>query len=188
MGKRWLWFFVMIFIGGCLGLVYAWVVEPVDFVNATFGQLRQDYKADHVLMTSEIYNKDGQLFKALMRLEMLGEDSVESAVRMGINTAENLAYSSVDLEMMNRLRRAVTGEKATATPVIDLTLAASFLNTEAPTTEPKNAPTPEPPSAPDQSPFDDEAPAGNIDAPLMEIDDSYENGEADSDDFFRKID
>lgn len=128
--SRFIWFMIMIAIGAGLGLYYAWVVNPVDFVDAAFHHLRQDYKADYVLMVAEIYDNDHVLYQAMMRLDMLTENSADEAVANAIQTAQGFGYSEVDMNKLYQLQSAVSGGQPTATPVIDQTLQASFKLTD----------------------------------------------------------
>ncbi|HRY21969.1 MAG TPA: hypothetical protein P5198_10675, partial [Flexilinea sp.] len=93
---RFIWFIIMIAAGIAIGLYYTWIVHPVKLVDATFYDLRQDYKADYVLMTAEIYNDNPNLFQTMIRLDRLLEESPEIAVANAIRNADQLGYSETD--------------------------------------------------------------------------------------------
>ncbi len=99
----------MIAVGIALGLYYTWVVNPVKFVDATFYDLRQDYKADYVLMTAEIFGQDPALFQTILRLDRLMSESPEQAVSDAIKIAENLGYAETDLDLLYKLNAAIGG-------------------------------------------------------------------------------
>lgn len=128
---RFIWFMIMLGIGAALGLYYTWVINPVEFVDAALPHLRQDYKADYVLMVAEVYAEDHVLYQAMIRLDMLMEDSVDEAVDHAIQTAQNFGYSELDMDKLYALQSAISGGEATPTPIIDQTLQSSFLLTEA---------------------------------------------------------
>lgn len=109
--NRIIWFLIMIVAGAVLGLYYAWIVNPVRFIDATFYDLRQDYKADYILMAAEIYHENPVLFQTMIRIDRLMENSAEEAVANAISNAEKLGYSENDLDLLYNLNNAVGGKK-----------------------------------------------------------------------------
>jgi hypothetical protein len=105
--KRFLWFVFMIFLGLGIGLLYGWFFNPVKYVDATPATLREDYKADYILMTAEIYHMDQNLEEAVQRLSQLGNQPPNQIVAEGIITGRGLAYSIEDLDLMVQLHRAL---------------------------------------------------------------------------------
>ena len=73
--SRWIGFTVAILIGAGLGLLYGWVIRPVDYVDTSPDTLRIDYKTDYVLMVAESYEGDGDLQLAVRRIAVLGATS-----------------------------------------------------------------------------------------------------------------
>lgn len=126
--NRYIWFLIMIIIGGGIGLYYAWYIKPADFVDAAMYNLRQDYKTDYVLMAAEIYDKDQDRYHAMVRLdEILDQnETVEEVVQTAIRNAEGFGYNPIDLEKMRRLNEIVTGQRATPTPQYDPTMVYSI--------------------------------------------------------------
>ncbi len=106
----------MIAAGIALGLYYTWIISPVKFVDATFYDLRQDYKADYVLMTAEIFSKDPVLFQTILRLDRLMSESPEQAVDDAIKIAESLGYAETDLNLLYQLNAAIGGSEETKEP------------------------------------------------------------------------
>ena len=149
--NRFIWFLIMIIIGGGVGLYYAWYVKPADFVDAALYNLRPDYKTDYVLMVAEIYDQDHNRLQALVRLDKIlapSDPGRETVVAAAIENAQNLGYAPVDLQKLYRLQEGITGERPTPTETIDPTVLYSFELTSAVT-----------PSVPDttqseSSPFD----------------------------------
>jgi len=105
--SRWLRFLIVIIIGIALGLLYGWLVDPVDFVDTTPSTLRSDYQADYVLMVAEIYSSDQDAEGAVIRLTFLGDpspvDSIENAMIFAVETS----YASEDLRMLRDLSDAL---------------------------------------------------------------------------------
>ena len=122
--NRYIWFLLMIIIGGGVGLYYAWYVKPAEFVDAALYNMRQDYKTDYVLMAAEIYDNDHDRYHAMLRLDRILDqgETTEESVRVAIVNAKNSDYQLVDVEKMERLYQVVTGERSTPTPHIDLTM------------------------------------------------------------------
>jgi hypothetical protein len=64
-------------IGIILGLLYGWVINPVDWVDAPVQLLREDLKVDHLRMTIDSYAYNQDLPTAVKRWERLGEGAEE---------------------------------------------------------------------------------------------------------------
>ena len=144
--NRFIWFLIMIIIGGGAGLYYAWYVKPADFVDAALYNLRPDYKTDYVLMVAEIYDRDHNRLDALVRLDKIlapSDPGRETVVASAIENAQHLGYAPVDLQKLYRLQEGITGERPTPTETIDPTALYAFELTSAAT-----------PSVPDTSQFD----------------------------------
>jgi hypothetical protein len=62
-------------VGFLLGLLFAWVIWPVDFVDASFDQLRSDYQQDYVRLVAAEYALTGDLDRAEGRINALGGDA-----------------------------------------------------------------------------------------------------------------
>ena len=108
MTGRWLRFFLMIVIGIGLGLLYAWVVDPVELVDTQPDTLREDYRADYVLMVAEAYQADKDLPLAVRRLGLLGANPPAQIVLQALQFAEGgqgskARYVEADLLLLRRL-------------------------------------------------------------------------------------
>ena len=115
--KRWIRFILAITAGLGLGLLYGWVINPVEYVDTTPATLRQDYKTDFVLMVAEGYHLDGDLDAARRYLTLLGEDP-ETLVAQAIRYADDLGYSPPDLYLMRDL---LTALRQAAPPPLEAT-------------------------------------------------------------------
>ena len=178
--NRFIWFLIMIIIGGGAGLYYAWYVKPADFVDAALYNLRPDYKTDYVLMVAEIYDQDHNRLQALVRLDKIlapSDPGRETVVAAAIENAQILGYAPVDLQKLYRLQEGVTGERPTPTETNDPTMAYAYELTAAAT-----------PAGPDtsqqnSSPFDSSP--SNESSPFAATPEVNENGvpQADADPF-----
>ncbi len=103
---RWLAFLIAIAVGLGLGLYYGWVVSPVAYVDTAPNTLREDYKADYVLMVAEAYQGEGDLPAARRALALLGGDPV-AVVRSAIAFGTAHGYASQDLYALQQLLTAL---------------------------------------------------------------------------------
>lgn len=112
--SRWFRFFIAIGLGVALGLIYGWLINPVEFVDVTPGTLRVDYKSDYVLMVAEAYRAEQDAAMAARRLSVLGNNTPLEIVRQAIlfaedpqNFSDKMAYPDADLETMRLLEAAL---------------------------------------------------------------------------------
>ncbi len=75
-------------LGILIGVLYAWVVQPVEWVNGTPADLRQDLRVDYLRMTIDSYASNLDADLALERFEALGEFGTETLDLVGETPAE----------------------------------------------------------------------------------------------------
>ena len=78
------------------GLLYGWLVQPVEFVDTTPDSLRQDYKTDFVLMVAEAYQAERDLSQAERRLAMLGPAAPLTKVERALEFARENRFAGPD--------------------------------------------------------------------------------------------
>jgi hypothetical protein len=100
---RWVRFIIAILIGIALGLLFGWVINPIEYTQTAPNTLRVDYKTDYVLMISEAFHTDGDMALAVHRLAVLGDKSPEGRALQAIIFAEQAGYTDADLDMMRNL-------------------------------------------------------------------------------------
>jgi len=105
-------FILTIAAGIAAGIVYGWVINPGEVVNASLDSLRKDYKADYVLMVAEIYASDGNTADAVKTLKSLNPSNPLAAVQEGLLTAQQMGYSITELRFMADLEKALTNSSA----------------------------------------------------------------------------
>ena len=99
-------------IGGlALGLLFAWVIAPVQFVDADIYQLREDLRVDHLRMTIDSYGVNSDAELALQRYDALGEYKEETIDAVAEDPGE---VSPSDLQKFQAL---VAVESSADTPV-----------------------------------------------------------------------
>jgi hypothetical protein len=104
---RWVYSVIALAIGLGLGLLYGWVISPVQFVDTTPASMRADYRADYVLMIAEAYQADHNTALAIRRLSVLGGGSPADIGSQAIQTGQNIGYSADDISLLQELRRAL---------------------------------------------------------------------------------
>ena len=100
---RWVRFLIIIAIGIAIGLVYGWIINPVEYVETAPDSLRLDYKTDYVLMVAEAYQVEQNLDLAVRRLAVLGNTPAQDLVIEAIAYAAQIQYDPADLVLMQAL-------------------------------------------------------------------------------------
>ena len=101
--NRWLKFFLVILIGLGLGLVYGWVVSPVEYLDTTPSTLRYDYRTDYVLMVAEIFDSSQDADQAVRQLAQLSSDPPEDIVIQSLAYGSQIGYAPEDLVLIQNL-------------------------------------------------------------------------------------
>ena len=91
---------VAVIAGIALGLLYAWVIQPVQFVDGDISQLREDLKADYLRMAIDSYSVNSDAELAIQRYESLGENKEEILSDVGESPGE---VSPSDLQKFQAL-------------------------------------------------------------------------------------
>ena len=98
---------MVILLGLAAGLIYGWLIHPVDYRNTTPATLRADYQTDFVLMVAEIYASEKNPTLAAGQLAYLGSESPARYVQQAIVNAESFHYDRQDINLMAALMQAV---------------------------------------------------------------------------------
>lgn len=105
--NRWFGFLLVIGLGAILGLLYGWVVNPVEYVDTAPDSLRQDFKTDYVLMVAEAYRlergQESALGMAARRLALLGDTSPVEMISQAVEFGRQLGYAAADLTLMQEM-------------------------------------------------------------------------------------
>ena len=122
--NRYYAFGATILIGLLVAVYYGWVVRPVSVRNADPTLLREDFRADYVLMVAEAYAADHEIERAIGALGFLSKAREEYNPLIFVNDAMEFGvdagYSVADLKLLQTLEAALKtfdpGFVATATP------------------------------------------------------------------------
>jgi len=104
---RWIPPLIAIVMGIALGLVYGWVINPVQFVDTTPNSLRADYRADYVLMIAETYHANQDAGLAARRLAIFGGDTPAAISAQALQTGQASGYAPNDIILLQELTRAM---------------------------------------------------------------------------------
>lgn len=94
-------------IGISLGLVYGWMISPVEVVDTAPNSFRVDYKTDYVLMVAEIFADEQDLDAAVYRLASLGGEDYANTVREAMVFAVSYGFAPNDLAHLQNLLNAL---------------------------------------------------------------------------------
>ena len=105
--SRWVFIVLALLAGIGLGLVYGWVIEPVDYFDLTPDTLRSDYKADYVLMVAEAYKAEQDPGQAALRLAIFGSNSPSDIAASGLDYARTAGLPDEDIVLLQELVTAL---------------------------------------------------------------------------------
>lgn len=81
--KRGNWYLLTgLILGVGLGLVYAWMISPVEYVDAGPYSLREDFKDQYRLMIALAYMADDNFERAKARLDQLKDPNIAQTIAM----------------------------------------------------------------------------------------------------------
>ncbi len=105
--KNWILFALATLGGLVFGLLYGWVLSPVEYVDTTPADLRADFKADYTLMVAETYASEQNLDLAARRLASLGSQPPVEIANAALAFARQNGYAPADLELIQTLTLAL---------------------------------------------------------------------------------
>lgn len=94
-------------LGAVLGLMYGWVLDPIEYVDVTPNILREDYRVDYVLMTAEAYQNDFDSETAARKLAILGSESPALITASALEYASRNNFTSVEIQSLQTLLTAM---------------------------------------------------------------------------------
>jgi hypothetical protein len=120
-------------LGLAFGLVYSWVVSPVEYVNAAPNSLREDFKRQYLTLVSVAYMTSGDLERAKARLNELGEADIAQVVAIeaqralaeGRPSSEAQALASLAAALGQAPASVVSPMVTMTSPLIELTATQS---------------------------------------------------------------
>lgn len=132
-------------IGIILGLLYAWVVSPIEYVDTSPNTLRSDYQDTYRLNIALAYQATGDLARAQARLNLLGDEDSALALAQQAQRTRARGGTPEDAQVLADLASVLgqapvliptsTTIKETQPPSETPTLTLSPTQTETPTLE-----------------------------------------------------
>ena len=132
-------------IGIVLGLLYSWLISPIEYTNTTPNTLRTDFKDTYRLTVALSYQATGDLARAQARLNLFGDD--DSALALAEQAQRHRAEGGTaeEAQALAELAAALgqapppvtaspvaTGTEAPPTVTPTLTLSPTATNTLTP--------------------------------------------------------
>ena len=105
--SNWIKIFVAALIGIALGLVYGWKINPTKYTDVTPNILREDYRADYVLMVAEAYQNEQDPGTAARQLAILGSESPAQIAASTLNYATNNGFTQNEILLLQGLLTAM---------------------------------------------------------------------------------
>jgi hypothetical protein len=108
--KRGNWYLLTgLVLGVVLGLVYAWVVSPVVYVDAGPYSLREDFKDQYRLLVALAYLADNNFPRAQARLHQLDDPEIGKTIARQAQRAEADAHPDLETRALGQLALALGG-------------------------------------------------------------------------------
>lgn len=99
-------------MGMVFGLVYGWLINPVEYVNTQPNSLRIDYQTDVVLMVASIYTRELDSEAAINRLSLLKTVDIGNLLADSLAYAEKMHFSTQDIDSIEFLNEAIMNRKS----------------------------------------------------------------------------
>ena len=105
--SNWIKILIAAIIGITLGLIYGWVIQPVEYTNVTPNILRADYRADYVLMVAEAHQSEQDSETSARRLAILGSESPAQIVATTLDYATKNGFTQNEIILLQGLLTAM---------------------------------------------------------------------------------
>jgi hypothetical protein len=99
--RKWVIPLIAIIVGIGIGLFYAWIISPVQWINGTPEQIRADLRQDYLRMIVDSYSVNADADLAIARYQNLGKYAQGTLEEVGAN------LGSIDAEALQNFRAAV---------------------------------------------------------------------------------
>jgi len=99
---RWNTPLLALLLGIALGLLYGWVLSPVQYVDTTPDTLRADYRADYVLSVAEAFQSDQNANLAVRRLAILGSQPPGEIASSALEDARRYGFPEPDIQLLQK--------------------------------------------------------------------------------------
>jgi len=105
--SNWFKILIALIVGTVLGLIYGWIIEPVEYIDVTPNILREDYRADYVLMVAEAHQSEQDSETTARRLAIFGSESPEQIVASTLEFAIKNNFTQNEINLLQGLLTAM---------------------------------------------------------------------------------
>ena len=114
--RRGPWYlFTGLILGAAAGLIYAWLISPVRYIETAPSSLRADFKDNYRSMIAAAYAADGDIGRAESRLTYLGDSDPRLALTNQAQQVIAKGGSQSEAEALARLAAAIAQQKQVTT-------------------------------------------------------------------------
>ena len=115
--RKWVLPGIALVVGLVLGVVYAWVINPVKWVEGTPVQLRADLQQDFLRMAIDSYSINRDVDLAIERYQSLGARAQQTLEEIGANPGEARPTDIQNFRAVVEIFKPSVEPQATAVPV-----------------------------------------------------------------------
>jgi hypothetical protein len=136
-------FIVGLVLGLAGGLVYAWVVSPVEYINTYPPFMNATYRKDWIRLSALAYGLEGNLDRTVLRLRGLSEEEIRFTL---LETLEEAVAADYDIEALKPLAE-LAAEYGIDSPVVRVYTQQEIISPELLLAARTPTPTARPPTA-----------------------------------------
>ncbi|MGA7194735.1 MAG: hypothetical protein WBW94_13995 [Anaerolineales bacterium] len=132
--KRFPWEVIPVLaIGIILGLLYAWMVAPVRYINTSPNTLRTDFKDQYRMLIAASYASTHDLARAKSRLELLGDSDPIQALTA---QAQHMLASGQPFDVVQQVAMLADDLQSGVAHIPPTAISESNVSAESPTATP----------------------------------------------------
>jgi hypothetical protein len=132
--KRFPWEVIPVLaIGIILGLLYAWMIAPVRYINTTPNTLRTDFKDQYRMLIAASYASTHDLARAKSRLELLGDSEPIQALTA---QAQRMLASGQPFDVVQQVAMLADDLQSGVAHIPPTAITGSNISAESPTATP----------------------------------------------------
>lgn len=175
---RWLPLIVVFAVGLAGGLYYAWVVNPVEYVDSAPASLRQPYRDSYLTLIAAAYAQTGDLPRAQARLSLFDDphltDTLAALAQRELASGGSESDAKALAQLAAALSQHATPSRAAASTPTAVPPRSAGTPTRRPapsaTPLPTHTPAPSPtPGAPFQLDSQDQVCDSKLEEPLIQV-------------------
>ncbi|NPV76499.1 MAG: hypothetical protein HPY59_08990 [Anaerolineae bacterium] len=115
--KRGPWYlFTGLAIGLVAGILYSWLVSPVQFMDTDPASLHPDFRAEYRALIAQAYLADGDLGRAQMRLALLRDENPAAALEAQSKQAQEASRPDREVQALAALAAGLAQSQSLGTP------------------------------------------------------------------------